>query len=84
VYGTGRDAILVDLQPSLRDFSMVHGNPGLRPGLSSTVPTGLDLVMISRRHKSPRQLGFLGGRTLQRSKFLRSKLEIGDGGRRWL
>jgi hypothetical protein len=34
----GRDAILKNLQPSLRDFSMVHANPGLRPGLSSTVP----------------------------------------------
>jgi hypothetical protein len=58
LYGTGRDAMLENLQPSLRDSSMVHANPGLRPGLSSTVPTGLDLVMVSRRHKSPRQLGF--------------------------
>jgi hypothetical protein len=32
-------------QPSLRDFSMAHANPGLRPGLSSGVPTGLDFVV---------------------------------------
>jgi hypothetical protein len=25
---------------------MVHANPGLRPGLSSAVPTGLDFVMV--------------------------------------
>jgi hypothetical protein len=30
-------------QSSLRDFSMGHANPGLRPGLSSAVPTGLIL-----------------------------------------
>src|ERR1700733_3965312 len=33
-------------QSSLRDSSMEHSNPGLRPGLSTAVPTGLD------RHRS--------------------------------
>jgi hypothetical protein len=33
-------------QSSLRDFSMAHANPGLRPGLSSAVPTGLDFEMV--------------------------------------
>jgi hypothetical protein len=34
------DRIWTTLQLSLRDFSMEHTNPGLRPGLSSAVPTG--------------------------------------------
>jgi hypothetical protein len=33
-------------QSSLRDFSFAPPNPGLRPGLSSAVPTGLDFVMV--------------------------------------
>jgi hypothetical protein len=47
-----QDIVLVDLddrarrggwpslQSSLRDLSMVHANPGLRPGLNSAVPDG--------------------------------------------
>ena len=38
-----QDHVLGNFQPSLRDFSMVHENPGLRPGLFSAVPTGLCL-----------------------------------------
>jgi hypothetical protein len=29
---------------------MSHANPGLRPGLSSAVPTGLDFEMVVLRH----------------------------------
>jgi len=32
-------------QSSLRDSSIVRANPGLRPGLSSAVPTGLVIEM---------------------------------------
>jgi hypothetical protein len=42
-------------QSSLRDFSIAHANPGLRPGLSSAVPfdklragsSGLDIEMLA-------------------------------------
>jgi hypothetical protein len=38
-----QDLVLGNFQPSLRDFSMSHQNPGLRPGLFSAVPAGLNL-----------------------------------------
>ena len=43
-------------QSSLRDFSMVHANPGLRPGLSSDVPTGLILQSVGSHAASKGQL----------------------------
>jgi hypothetical protein len=33
-------------QSSLRGFSIARANPGLRPGLSSAVPTGLDFERV--------------------------------------
>jgi hypothetical protein len=45
---------------------MVHANPGLRPGLGSAVPTGLDFEMVNWRSRFPRlveqpeQAPFLG------------------------
>jgi hypothetical protein len=40
-FGT-QDSVLVKIQPSLRDWSRCARYPGLRPGLSSDVPSGLD------------------------------------------
>ena len=34
----------ITFQSSLRDFSMTPANPGLRPGLNSAVPTGLNFM----------------------------------------
>ena len=32
---------------------MAHANPGLRPGLSSAVPTGLDFETMEKREAAP-------------------------------
>jgi hypothetical protein len=37
-----QDYFAAYFQPSLRDWSSFKPNPGLRPGLSSAVPAGLD------------------------------------------
>jgi hypothetical protein len=34
-------------QSSLRDFSIADTNPGLRPGLSSAVPAGLNPELVA-------------------------------------
>src|ERR1700733_11146396 len=36
----------ITFQSSLRDLSRMHANPGLRPGLSSAVPAGLNLRSV--------------------------------------
>src|SRR6202044_1701896 len=36
-----------DFQPSLRDYSLARVNPGLRPGLLSAVPAGLNFGQAS-------------------------------------
>jgi hypothetical protein len=41
------DCVAAYFQSSLRDYSCVHANPGLRPGLSSAVPSGLDFVVVA-------------------------------------
>ena len=39
---TTQDDVLGNSQPSLRDYSLAHANPGLRPGLFSA-----DLVQVA-------------------------------------